>query len=250
MGAPAVVLVHGLIGPGGNLARKLVRDWSYFHRVEQRLREKHGLRTLSVHLGRGPPEERATRLVEQLHAWPERRPGERVTLVGHSQGGLCARWALSQLDAAGLARQLISLGTPHRGSSLCDKLVGPMVDRFPGLAGALRHANIQTDAARYLSVAYCADFNARCPDSADVTYRSLAGMRRRKLDYWTPFMVTRPLLQRFEGENDGLVSVESAKWGEFLGTYELDHIEMINYPLKPIRKPPWAMWDDVAALCM
>jgi triacylglycerol lipase len=31
-----------------------------------------------------------------------------------------------------------------------------------------------------------------------------------------------------EGENDGLVSVASAKWGEHLGTWPVDHLHAVN----------------------
>ena len=43
--------------------------------------------------------------------------GERVTLVGHSMGGLVARAALRGL-APGIVRQIVTLGTPHHGSAL------------------------------------------------------------------------------------------------------------------------------------
>ena len=42
----------------------------------------------------------------------------------------------------------------------------------------------------------------------------------------------RPFFKKLydlEGPNDGLVSVESAKWGTFLGSIEADHLEQINW---------------------
>lgn len=35
-------------------------------------------------------------------------------------------------------------------------------------------------------------------------------------------------LRALEGPNDGLVSVESARWGEVVGTLEADHVDLIN----------------------
>jgi len=69
------------------------------------------------------------------------------------------------------------------------------------------------------------------------------------MQYWAPFVPTNVILNRIEGENDGLVSIRSAKWGTYVGKFELDHIEMINYPLKFQRAEPWDMWDKVAKLC-
>ena len=60
------------------------------------------------------------------------------------------------------------------------------------------------------------------------------------------------VLRRLEGGGDtaGLVPVASAKWGEFLGVEELDHIEQINFPLKLVNvNEPWGMWRRIIALC-
>jgi triacylglycerol lipase len=51
--------------------------------------------------------------VEEL-AWD--RPGERIDVVGHSQGGLVARYYVQKLDGARHVRHLVTLGTPHRGT--------------------------------------------------------------------------------------------------------------------------------------
>ena len=70
------------------------------------------------------------------------------------------------------------------------------------------------DAARFLSRADMATLNELCPDRPTVVNRSLGGARARLGEYWAPFFTTQPLLSRWEGANDGLVSVESARWGE------------------------------------
>jgi pimeloyl-ACP methyl ester carboxylesterase len=56
-----------------------------------------------------------------LPAWPV--PVEQLTIIGHSMGGLVARSAFHQGQAAGMAwpqslRQLVFLGTPHHGAPL------------------------------------------------------------------------------------------------------------------------------------
>ena len=43
-------------------------------------------------------------------------PGERLDLVGHSQGGLVARYYVQKLNGAHRVRHLVTLGTPHRGT--------------------------------------------------------------------------------------------------------------------------------------
>lgn len=63
----------------------------------------------------------ALQLERLVAAWPVRL--ERITIVGHSMGGLVARSAVAVGQAAGLSwtqplRELVFLGTPHHGAPL------------------------------------------------------------------------------------------------------------------------------------
>lgn len=65
--------------------------------------------------------ELARQLERLAEAWPV--PLERITIVGHSMGGLVARSAVQAARAAGqrwpaLLRELVFLGTPHHGAPL------------------------------------------------------------------------------------------------------------------------------------
>jgi pimeloyl-ACP methyl ester carboxylesterase len=52
----------------------------------------------------------------QLHVVRRDRPDAKVILIGHSMGGLVARYYLECLDGWKDARMLITFGTPYRGS--------------------------------------------------------------------------------------------------------------------------------------
>jgi triacylglycerol lipase len=68
-------------------------------------------------------------------------------------------------------------------------------------------------------------FNPRTPDDPRVRYFSVAG-RTGSLNIWHPLWLPKLVLDGADGGegNDGLVSVESARWGEFLGALEgADH---------------------------
>jgi pimeloyl-ACP methyl ester carboxylesterase len=60
-------------------------------------------------------DEQLTPRLEALWPKPQDRRG-RVIFVAHSMGGLVARLWLAQGDNAALCRELITLGTPHRGA--------------------------------------------------------------------------------------------------------------------------------------
>jgi len=92
-------------------------------------------------------------LLERLvAAWPV--PLQRITLVGHSMGGLVARSAVQAAHEAGqrwpgLLRELVFLGTPHQGAPLeraghgLDVLLGASIHTAPFVRlGQIRSAGI------------------------------------------------------------------------------------------------------------
>ncbi|MET0145583.1 MAG: hypothetical protein ABW328_12480 [Ilumatobacteraceae bacterium] len=85
---------------------------------------------------------RLRRLVdEKLHARRSVNPGAKVILIGHSMGGLVARWFLECMDGWRDTRMLITFGTPHRGSvNAVDFLVNGLVKKV----GPLKVADLTT----------------------------------------------------------------------------------------------------------
>src|SRR5437870_13355800 len=55
-------------------------------------------------------------LAERVEQLACDHPGERIDLVGHSQGGLVGRYYVQKLNGAHRVRHLVTLGTPHRGT--------------------------------------------------------------------------------------------------------------------------------------
>ena len=71
-------------------------------------------------------------------------------------------------------------------------------------------------AGRQLTTAYMRQFNREVPDAAGVYYQSYAAKISKS--YPDTFLKrTGSILYEYEGDNDGLVSVDSAKWGNFMG---------------------------------
>lgn len=83
-------------------------------------------------------------------------------------------------------------------------------------------------------------FNPSTPNREDVRYFSIAA-RTDKIPIWHPLWLPKLVLDGAEAQrvaqgcaappewrgNDGLVSIDSARWGEFLGTFDAcDHWEM------------------------
>jgi pimeloyl-ACP methyl ester carboxylesterase len=87
---------------------------------------------------------------EKLHAQRQHNPDAKLVLVGHSMGGLVARYFLECLDGWRDTRMLITFGTPHRGSlNALDFLVNGFVKKV----GPLKVADL-TDLLRSLTSVY------------------------------------------------------------------------------------------------
>jgi triacylglycerol lipase len=211
-----IVFCHGMLAC--SMLRLQLRDeYNYFGVLRQYLEER-GFRVLFPRvLPTGGVVERAQMLAEQIRRWTT----EPINLVAHSMGGLDARYLITQLGMADQVKTLTTISTPHRGSYMADWFRANFDRRVP-LLGALRAMGISVEGFNDCRPSVCRLFNERTPDAPQVRYFSYAG--EVPLHKVTP-MLRRAwdLLTTAEGPNDGLVSVWSARWGEFLGTVYADH---------------------------
>jgi len=205
----ATVLLHGFLG------FSQIGPIQYFRGVAHILNQA-GIYCLSPQVpAAGTIKERAESLADQLF----QSDIQNFSLFGHSMGGLDARYLISFLDPNHRIKQLITIGTPHHGSTVANWFLDsrrpfPSWIRYRGMPG-LGELTPETRQANPI------------PDRADVIYRSYASARPvHELPFWL-----RPYARMIPAENDGLVSVESAKWGDFRGTLHADHFELIGWNL-------------------
>lgn len=170
-------------------------------------------------------------------------PSGRLHLVGHSMGGLDARLALQDPSIASRVVSLTTLSTPHHGSALADYVVR-QVDEMGDdsiLRSLLERMFGDIRSARQLTTGYLAErFNPATPDAPGVKYFSLGFYIPAPvaLHSAVPVIWVAHAIQARAGfaRNDGMVSVESAKWGVDLGELVGDHYSETS-PL-PIRGGP------------
>jgi triacylglycerol lipase len=219
-----IVLVHGLLG----FDRVRVGPWvlaNYFRGVPEAL----GAGGNQVVLARVSPTAGIADRAEQLKNYLDRTlPGEAVHIIGHSMGGLDSRYMISRLGMAPRVLSLTTVGTPHRGTSFADWGVGRLA---PFLRPIFDFLDLPYQGFFDLTLANCAEFNRRTPNSPSVRYFSVAGEIR--LNWKSPeWQLTSRIVGRAEGPNDGIVSVVSASWGENCETWEGDHMSLVNWPRK------------------
>ncbi len=146
---------------------------------------------------------------------------EKVNIIAHSKGGLEARMAASSLGYGNKIASLTTISTPHRGSKTFTKFLRAprmffsiaafAVDNWIRLVG-----DKKPDFRRVcegFSVSYMERFNEQNPDVPGVFYQSVAGIMKRPFSDIN-LSTANFVLNRIEGPNDGLVSLESATWGE------------------------------------
>jgi triacylglycerol lipase len=228
-----IVLVHGLFG----FDRLAMGAWTiahYFRAIPEMLRAA-GNRVLLARLNPlGGIEERAGQLKQLID---RESPGEPVHLIGHSMGGLDARHMISRLGMAPRVLTLTTIGTPHKGTPFADW----SLRRFARLICPLfKFFGLPYQAFRDLTTARCKQFNAQTPDAPGVRYFSVGG--RFEVPWLSPeWQLPAKIVERVEGDNDGVVSLTSARHGEDFQVWDGDHLNLVNWthPLAPafLRSP-------------
>ncbi len=245
---PPIVLMHGMAGFAD------VGGFTYYYGVADELTDA-GFRVYATEVDPfNVVEARAAQVAAQLDAILADSGAAQVHLIAHSQGGLDARWLIAQLGYGDRVASLTTISTPHHGSRMTDAVLGLV----PGFATAATAAVMDlflawgtgTDAdieAQVRGMAHSTienEFNPVTPDDPRVAYYSYAGVTQpwpwvdaSTTDIVNPvFLSSYWVTEALEGANDGLVSVESARWGDFLGTLPADHgdeIGMVPYLPQP-----------------
>ncbi|SGY12506.1 BQ5605_C011g06527 [Microbotryum silenes-dioicae] len=174
----------------------------------------------------------------------ERFPGKQVNLIGHSMGGLDGRFLITHLRPTSFSvRSLTTISSPHRGSSFADFMLEDVIGQqhLPKLLSLVETVGIPGGGRAFedLTVSKMARFNEQTPDREDVAYYSYGA---EFVPTWTNvFRVPYGILLEKEGPNDGLVSVRSAKWGNYQATLNnVNHLDLIGWVGKV--RYGWAEW--------
>src|SRR5687768_16890791 len=209
MPSPTLALLHGFLG----FSRR--GPIEYFRGVKEVLNKMHIVPLIPEVPAAGTIAERAEVLARKLF----RNDVPAFALAAHSMGGLDARYLITYLDPDRRIKSLLTVSTPHRGSPLAAWMLesrGPIPAWF-------RH--IGRPALDELTPKACAAMII--PDRGDVDYASYASCRPvNELPFWL-----KPYGRVISEDNDGMVPLSSAQWGEFRGTMRADHVEMLGWSL-------------------
>ncbi|EER31777.1 hypothetical protein CTRG_04560 [Candida tropicalis MYA-3404] len=164
----------------------------------------------------------------------------KVNLISHSMGGLDSRYLISKIhnnkeNGNYKVASLTTISTPHHGSECADFIVD-LIGKNQILKQLCPPSIFQ------LTTSHMKKFNELVQDDPTVQYFSFGA--RFNPRWYNLFSLTWLVMKyKIEQEqadkfrqlidNDGLVSVESSKWGQYIATLdEVDHLDLINWTNK------------------
>jgi triacylglycerol lipase len=189
---------------------------------------------------------RAEDLKNNINAILQAQNCEKVNIIAHSMGGLDARHMLfNDRNAGKIHRHIASLttiSTPHKGSPFADW----GTDNLPYVIPVAQKLGLDLTGLTDLRTDRCGEFNSN-PEAVEfeqdceetILFQTYAG----RSDFWSVFDALKLpfyIIEKAEADNDGLVSVASAKWREkyFKGVLEnTDHLNELGW------------WDPAQIYC-
>jgi triacylglycerol lipase len=217
-----IVLVHGVAFRDTTILLK------YWGDIPDILKRNGAFVRTSGQSAYGSIVDNAAELKLQIMAVINATGAEKVNIIAHSRGGIESRYMITKLDMGSRVASLTTISTPHRGSSMADIIMKHVKDDNVLTTAIDFYAKIIGDgspesynAGKELTRDYMKTFNEQTPDVAGVYYQSYAGA----IDDTILHPVWRAMyksVKKREGENDGLVSIDSAKWGVFKGVMTSD----------------------------
>lgn len=171
---------------------------------------------------------------------------DKANIIGHSHGTIYTRYAISNRGLGDKVASYTSLAGPHQGSAIADMIMYGLSDDLKSALGdsldfvyAFVFGDDDPDSVQN-GYDLCTDymtntFNPNTPDDGNVYYQSWAAKAKTSC----PSIILEPtwlIMLVQEGANDGLVGVESAKWGNFRGVEDAawyspgcDHLNMVGH---------------------
>ncbi len=161
---------------------------------------------------------------------------ERINIIAHSKGGLEARYLAGKLGMDEHIASITTLGTPHKGAYLADIILGRLplpkfaaarlVNLYATLLGDKRPDSLRS--LVQVSTQSVQQFNEEVIDSSVVYYQSYAGHVNKHY----PNIIWRTManiIKDYEGSNDGMVGIESSKWGNYRGVIQNENALSVSH---------------------
>ena len=210
-----ILLVHGVF----------FRDFRYLNywgRIPKELKRNGAVVYYGQQQSAASVEDSGRELAARIRAILDETGCEKVNIIAHSKGGLDSRAAIAHAGCAPYVATLTTINTPHRGCIYAEYLLNKVPEAARQKVAAAYNATLKRlgdenpdflAAVTDLTESACLARNETTPDMPGVLYESVMSYCRKARHGKFPLNATYPVVKHFDGKNDGLVSVDSAKWG-------------------------------------
>jgi len=229
-----VLLVHGIAFRDKTV---LIKYWGS---IPKKLKQNGAKIYLGGQEAYGTCRENAKILKKNVQNILKETGVEKVNIIAHSKGGIESRYLISKLGISDKIASLTTIATPHRGSKMADiilkglpgkKIIGKLIDLYAKLIGDDNPMSVK--AGKELTIAAMKKFNRDVPDIKSVYYQSYSAQIDASYinPLWNKMQKT---MSKYEGDNDGLVSVKSSKWGNYRGVvtckgkFHVSHADIVG----------------------
>ena len=219
-----LLLVHGVF----------FRDFDHFNywgRIPAELEKNGATIYYGEHNSAAAVNDSALELEKRIKEIVQQTGCGKVNIIAHSKGGLDSRTAIATTSARQYVAFLTTINTPHRGCEFADYLLGEIPQKqqemiakqYNTVAAKLGDKNPDFLAAVYdLTSEKCRERNEIIHDDPDIYYQSVGSVMNEASSGQFPLNFTYRLVKYFDGENDGLVGIDSFNWGSSLQMVRLE----------------------------
>lgn len=238
-----ILLVHGVFFRDSRIL-------NYWGRIPTELQKNGAVICYGNQQSALSVEQSAEELARKIKEIVETSGCGRVNIIAHSKGGLDSRYAITKLGCAPYVASLTTINTPHKGCLFAEYLLGSCPARLKNFIEntynkVFYHLGDSSPnfmaAVRSLTNSSCEKFNEEVPDSPEVMYQSYGSKATNRRSGRFPLNVSYPVVKKYDGDNDGLVALTSASWGERFtpiyptGRRGITHADMIDLNREDIK---------------
>ena len=211
-----ILFVHGVF----------FRDFKHFNywgRIPKALRTNGATIYYGNHQSAASIKDSAEELAVRIKSIVEEHRCEKVNIIAHSKGGLDCRYAMANYDITPYVASLTTINTPHRGCIFADHLLTKIpqefqeeiANRYNKVMRKLGDTNPDFLAAvSDLTASHCTLLDQELETPDDVYCQSVGSIVKTAFGGKFPLNFSYHFVKSFDGENDGLVSETSFRWGE------------------------------------
>ena len=211
-----ILLVHGVFFRDSE-------QFNYWGRIPGEL-EVNGARVFyGNHGSASAVADSAAELAARINEILAQTGAQKVNIIAHSKGGLDCRYAISKLGMADRVASLTTINTPHRGCLFADYLLTRISSDVQQTVANTYNATLHRlgdtradflAAVNNLTDSFCQPLDDAMGAPAQVYCQSVGSVMPKATDGTFPLNYTYHLVRYFDGENDGLVSESSFRWGQ------------------------------------